>query len=119
MKKKAVFTSQGVVLTSEDGSYEIHSNDKVRYFNKNGECEGAVSVDGRGYVNGISVDGGRTFVSVIDRRELMSMTVESGFEITCVKCGSGDVWFDTGGSGFDAELECRNCGNNYWENYGI
>lgn len=47
------------------------------------------------------------------------MTVESGFEIICVKCGSGDVWFDTGGSGFDAELVCRNCGNDYWENYGV
>lgn len=117
--KKAVFTSQGVVLTAEDGSYEIRTNDKVHYFNKNGECEGAVSFDGRGYVNGISVDGGRTFVSVIDRRELMPMAVECGFEITCAKCGSGDVWFDSGGGGFDAILECNNCGNNYWVNYDV
>ncbi|MBU8598483.1 hypothetical protein KM908_20435 [Alkalihalobacillus clausii] len=114
--KRVEFTSRGIVLADADGSYEVHSNDRIQFFNQKGECERVVLMES-GYINGLSNDGGKTFISVIDRRELTPMSIENGFEITCAKCGSGDVLFSTGDNGFDAILECNSCGNDYWDNY--
>ncbi|GIN08681.1 hypothetical protein J1TS1_28260 [Shouchella clausii] len=67
--KRVEFTSQGIVLTKNDGSYEVYQNDRIHFFNKKGKCERVVLMD-NGYVTGLSVDGGKSFMSAIDGRSI-------------------------------------------------